>query len=452
MTSAPTATPAGPAHTEPTLLDRYRTVRRASMRIAEPLETEDFCIQSMPDVSPTKWHLAHTTWFFEQFVLGAFIDGYAVHHDAYNFLFNSYYNTVGPQHCRVQRGVLSRPTVADVLEYRRVIDGRIADLLERRGDDADLRRVMTIGLHHEQQHQELMVTDLKHVFSSNPLLPSYHRDSVTRRGSAAVSAGHGNGSIRGRAASRKAPEWLDFQGGVAHLGVNAGDDTFTFDNESPRHRVFLEPFKLAAAPVTNAEFADFVADGGYRRPELWLSMGWVTVQAEGWSQPLYWFREDDAASWQDFTLSGPRPLAPDEPACHLSYFEADAYARWAGARLPTEAEWELAATTTEDTPGTFADTGTFHPGPVTTSPPHHITTSMAGSTWEWTSSSYGPYPGYAPPAGALGEYNGKFMCNQYVLRGGSCATPKAHVRPTYRNFFGPATRWQFSGVRLARSF
>ena len=444
MTCAPSASP---ATAEATLLDRYRAVRRASMRIVEPLETEDFCIQSMPDVSPAKWHLAHATWFFEQFVLEAFVEGYAPHHPAYSVLFNSYYNAIGPQHCRVRRGVLSRPTVAEVLDYRRVIDGRVAALLEERPGDAELARVMTLGLHHEQQHQELMVTDLKHVFSSNPLLPRYHPASraVPRRGDAD---------------EREAATWLDFNGGVTHLGVDASDDpgydAFTFDNESPRHRVFLEPYRLAVAPVTNARYAGFIADGGYARPELWLSMGWATVQAEGWRQPLYWFREDDAAPWQDFTLFGPQPLNPAEPVCHLSYFEADAFARWSGARLPTEAEWELAAAQVEDVPGTFADTGGFHPEVVPSadragSPGRYVAASLFGNTWEWTASSYAPYPGYAPPAGALGEYNGKFMCNQYVLRGGSCATPAAHARLSYRNFFGPATRWQFSGVRLAQS-
>jgi ergothioneine biosynthesis protein EgtB len=384
----------------------------------------------MPDVSPTRWHLAHTTWFFETFLLGRQA-GYRAFDPSYEYLFNSYYNTVGKQFPRPQRGLLSRPGLDETWEYRRFVDQNMADLLA--GDDADdqdLRRIVELGLQHEQQHQELILTDIKHVLSCNPLFPAY-RAATEPTAERAV-----------------AIEWLDFDEGLYRIGHEG--DRFAFDNEAPCHRVFLESFQLASHPVTNGEYREFIDDGGYRRPELWLSLGWQTVCDHHWQAPLYWTARDDG--WRQFTLAGLSDLQDDEPVCHVSYFEADAYARWAGARLPTEAEWEVAAA---DLPieGNFVDTlwsseAAIQPGALTTE--GQPLQRMFGDVWEWTASPYTPYPRYQAPAGALGEYNGKFMCNQYVLRGGSCATSRSHIRRTYRNFFPPEARWQFSGLRLAR--
>jgi len=439
--SAPSASPVG------SLADRFDAVRAATLAITEPLVVEDFCIQTCEDVSPTKWHLAHTTWFFERFVLKRFHPDYAEFHPRYDFLFNSYYNTVGPMHCRPARGKLSRPTVDDILDYRRAIDDVVLDLIRQadafdQTERDDFRQVMILGLHHEQQHQELMVTDLKHVFSSNPLLPTYkprQRDDAAPPRTTNL-------------------HWLDHPGGLHIIGLPADADAFCFDNETPAHKQWLEPFALADRTVTNREFLDFINDRGYARHELWLSLGWATVNDRGWTHPLYWYRDPDGGddAWMEFTMHGPVALNLDEPVSHLSYFEADAYARWAGARLPTEAEWEVACRDTNPSDGHFADTLDFHPRPATQSPNHQTAKSPNliqpfGSLWEWTSSAYSPYPGYSPLPGALGEYNGKFMCNQYVLRGGSVATPASHIRPTYRNFFDPAARWQFTGLRLARN-
>jgi ergothioneine biosynthesis protein EgtB len=406
-------------------------VRQASADFCRPLTAEDCVIQSMPDASPTRWHLAHTTWFFETFVLAKEVRSYRPVNASYEYLFNSYYNAVGDPFPRPQRGLISRPTVADVWEYRYEIDRRMERLLESpRLFSGELLNVIELGLHHEQQHQELMHTDLKHAFSCNPLLPAYREqpESSTEKATPL--------------------EWIHFEGGIYSIGHDG--EGFAFDNETPRHCLFLEPFALANRPATNAEFLEFVNDGGYRRPELWLSLGWQTVQAECWQAPLYWRRSEDGP-WREFTLAGLRPIRPQAPVCHLSYFEADAFARWRGARLPTEAEWEVAAqaapTEGEDIRGHFVETGLLHPAPASERP--HGLTQLFGDVWEWTSSSYAPYPGYRPLAGALGEYNGKFMCNQYVLRGGSCVTPQSHIRPTYRNFFPPEARWQFTGVRLA---
>jgi len=437
LPNAPTATP----RTAEGLLDRYRRVRAFTERMCEGMEAEDFVIQSSPDVSPTKWHLAHTTWFFEAFVLQPFVDDYRPLNAEYNYLFNSYYNTVGEQFCRPRRGQLSRPTVREVFEYRRYVDGHMEDLITRwaeQGRLEDVRHTVILGTHHEQQHQELMATDIKHVFSINPLRPTW------------------------RTAPEPAPatggvpdvEWLPHPGGLVQIGYDGPD--FHFDNEGRRHHVYLEPFRLASRLVTNAEYQAFMEDGGYERPELWLSMGWATVREhqaienewERFDKPLYWFR--DGADWWQFTLAGPRPVHPDEPVVHVSYYEADAYARWAGARLPTEAEWEAAAVGAEVHDEAFSDAFTFHPRPLAPTAAPGRLHQMFGDVWEWTGSAYTAYPGFKPWAGAAGEYNGKFMANQLVLRGGSCATAMDHIRPSYRNFFYAADRWQFMGLRLAR--
>jgi ergothioneine biosynthesis protein EgtB len=413
------------------LLDRYRGVRKASADFCRPLAAEDCVIQSMPDASPIRWHLAHTTWFFETFVLARAVDGYRPLNPNYEYLFNSYYNSVGEQFSRPRRGLLSRPTVAEVWDYRAEIDRRIEQVLTGADVASELLAVIELGLHHEQQHQELMHTDLKHLFSFNPLFPAYQERENPPLGEATPM------------------RWVAFDEGVYPIGH--GDDGFAFDNEGPRHRVFLERFALASRPSTNAEFLAFLDDGGYRRPELWLSLGWQTVQAEHWEAPLYWRRGSDG-QWCEFTLAGLQPLQPHAPVCHLSYFEADAFARWRGARLPTESEWEVAAQAALASggamDGNFVENGRLHPAPARRADPCGLS-PMFGDVWEWTSSSYAPYPGYRAPEGALGEYNGKFMCNQYVLRGGSCVTPRSHIRASYRNFFPPESRWQFTGVRLA---
>jgi ergothioneine biosynthesis protein EgtB len=405
----------------------YEAVRRTTERLTDGLAPEDMVVQSMPDVSPTKWHLAHTSWFFEQFVLVPHFAGYTPLEPVYLYLFNSYYQQAGERHCRDQRGYISRPTVAEVMAYRSHVDRAMLDLLGSVDEErfAQVEPLVTLGLHHEQQHQELMLTDLKHVFSVNPLRPVY----------------------RARPNPARVPEapplaWLAFDAGVHEIGF--ADDGFAYDNETPRHRVYLEPFELASRLVTNGEYLDFMDDGGYRRPELWLSLGWAAVQEKGWSEPFYWERRD--GRWQLFTLAGMRDVEAAEPVCHLNYFEADAFARWAGARLPTEAEWEVAAAGLP-LEGNFADAPQLHPTPAG---PGSGMRQMYGDVWEWTSSAYAAYPGFRTAAGAVGEYNGKFMCNQYVLRGGSCATPAGHIRPTYRNFFPPEATWQFTGVRLAR--
>jgi ergothioneine biosynthesis protein EgtB len=388
------------------LADRFRRVRLASQRIAAPLSPEDCSIQSMPDASPTRWHLAHTTWFFEAFVL-ANTSGYEPFSRDFQHLFNSYYNAVGEQFPRARRGLLSRPGLAEVMNYRAHVDRHMLKLLER-GVDRSTAAVIELGLNHEQQHQELMLTDIKHALACNPLDPVYQ---AARPPEPARHSGP--------------REWLHYAAGIYWIGHEGAE--FAYDNESPRHRQLLEPFSLASRLVTCGEYLDFIADGGYLRPQLWLSLGWQCVREQGWSGPLYWRQND--GEWTLFTLAGRLPLAREEPVCHISYFEADAFARWAGARLPTEAEWEIAAVDAIDaTP----------------------LEQMFGERWQWTASAYAAYPGYQPPAGALGEYNGKFMCNQYVLRGGSCATPPGHVRATYRNFFPPDARWQFTGIRLAR--
>ena len=404
------------------LLERYRAVRDQTVRLAEPLSAEDACVQSMPDASPAKWHLAHTTWFFETFVLEPHEKPFRCRHPAFRVLFNSYYNGVGDQHPRPRRGLLTRPSLAEVLAYREDVDGRMERLLEAL-DRMKLTELITLGLNHEQQHQELLLTDVKHLLAQNPLAPAYH-DRVPYPGVA------------------QALGWRRFDGGLVQVGHDR--EGFAFDNESPRHSVHLEPFELASRLVTNAEYRAFVEAGGYRAPALWLSEGWEWLRANAIEQPMYWSRENERP-WNEFTLSGRMPLQDSLPAVHLSYFEADAYARWWGARLPSESEWELAAQTAP-VQGHFVESGQLHPAAAA----NGDLEQLFGDAWEWTQSSYAPYPGYRTAEGAIGEYNGKFMVNQYVLRGGSCATPADHIRASYRNFFPTSARWQFSGIRLAR--
>ena len=396
----------------PGLLERYRTVRAFTHALCEPLVTEDYVVRTMTDVSPTKWHIAHTSWFFETFILTPYVPGYQPLDARYAYLFNSYYVQAGERHCRAQRGFVTRPTVADIYEYRAHVDRAMAPLLERLDDtdgDADLRALVTLGLNHEQQHQELIVTDIKHVFWMNPLRPAYQPAAPARPADTRA------------AMPPDAPRWHEMAGGLYEIG-HAGNG-FAFDNESPRHRVYLEPFRLATTLVTNREYLEFINDDGYRRPTLWLSAGWDAVQSNGWSAPLYW--EQDGDLWTVFTLRGMAAVDPDEPVRHVSFYESDAYARWAGARLPLEAEWEVMAASQPALPDLFE------------------------SVWQWTASPYIGYPGFRPAGGAVGEYNGKFMADQWVLRGSSLATPPGHARPTYRNFFPSPTRWQFSGLRLA---
>ncbi len=406
------------------LADRYRRVRAQSEALCRPLAIEDYGVQPMDDASPPKWHLAHTSWFFETFLLREFDAGYCGLDDRYQSLFNSYYNGIGEPYPRPKRGLLSRPRVREVYEYRAHVDSAMQRLLTRADDE--VRRRAVLGLNHEQQHQELMLTDIKYNLGRNPLRPAYRDDLDDRAGVA------------------RALRFDEHPGGVFTVGARG---PFCFDNELPRHTALLQPFALGNRLVTNAEFLAFIEDGGYHRPSLWLSDGWSAVCAGGWRCPLYWRRRD--GRWLEYRLSGEGPLQPDAPVVHVSAFEADAYARWAGCRLPTEFEWETAAAPLDPAAGNFAEDGGLHPqspGP----PDAPERKQLFGDAWEWTASAYAPYPGYRTPPGALGEYNGKFMSSQLVLRGGSCATPRGHVRASYRNFFYPPDRWQFSGIRLAK--
>lgn len=404
-------------------LDRFRRVRARTVALAAPLALDDQLAQAFEDASPTKWHLGHTSWFFDRFVLAAFAPGHVVDPDL-EYVFNSYYEAIGERQPRPRRSLAVRPTLAEVHAYRARVDEAVIGLLEaRRGDlPAELAFAMTLGTHHEEQHQELLLTDVKPVLAGSRIPARY---PVVPRPRAAA------------APLRFEPH----EGGLVEIGA-AASEAFVFDNETPRHRVFVEPFELASRPVTAGEYLAFVRDGGYRRPALWLSDGWATVQREGWSAPMYWRIEGGEV--RVFELGGEAPLDPDAPICHLSLYEADAYARWAGARLPTEAEWEIAAAL-EPIEGNLLERGWLHPG-APTSP----SSQRFGDGWEWTASSYAPYPGYRPFDGAFAEYNGKFMSSQVVLRGGSCLTPTEHVRATYRNFFPPSARWQVTGLRLAR--
>ena len=404
---------------------RYAAVRSESLRLAAPLSAEDQQVQSMPDVSPTKWHLAHVTWFFETFLLQPFLEGYRPFDPVFGYLFNSYYEAVGERHPRPQRGLLSRPPLEHVLAYRAHVDAAMARLIAEApaANWSEIQPLVELGVHHEQQHQELILMDIKHVFSTNPLLPAY----------APAPAGTGGPALP--------LEWLDFDGGLIEIGHDGSG--FAFDNEGPRHKVWIEPYRLASRLATCGDYLAFIEDGGYARPELWLSDGWAAVGQEGWAAPLYW-RRADAAGWEIFTLGGAKPLDPSEPVSHLSYYEADAFARWAGARLPTEAEWE-AAVTTAPAMGNLGGERRHHPAAAI----GRGLQQMIGDLWEWTMSPYVAYPRYRTPEGAVGEYNGKFMSGQMVLRGGAAVTPEGHIRPTYRNFFPPGARWAFSGVRLA---
>ena len=406
------------------LADRFRAVRAATEALCVPLVTEDYVVSSMPDVSPTKWHLAHTSWFFETFVLGPHLPGYRALDPAYAFLFNSYYVQAGERHCRAQRGLVTRPTVEQVYAYRAWVDDAVLRLMMRIGDDSEhpAWSLLEIGLHHEQQHQELLLTDIKHVFFTNPMRPAYRANALP-------------------AAPSGEPGWQTVTEGVPEIGhTGAG---YHFDNEGPRPRSYLAGAQIAHRLVTNAEYAAFIADGGYRTPAFWLSAGWATVQEQQWQAPLYWERADD--EWQEFTLAGQHAIDPHAPVTHVSHYEADAFARWAQLRLPTEAEWEICARE-HPVAGRFVEAGLFHPAADAGAGPQQL----FGDVWQWTQSAYLPYPGYRPAEGAIGEYNGKFMSDQWVLRGASCATPASHARHTYRNFFPSDARWQFTGIRLAR--
>ncbi len=411
------------------LLEEYLRIRATTERLASVLSAEDQTVQTMPDVSPTKWHRAHVTWFFETFVLGEYEQGYHAFDDAYAYIFNSYYEAMGARHPRPERGLLSRPGIDEIARYRAYVDGQMDALLRDTGQPG-LVDLITLGLHHEQQHQELLLMDIKHVLSRNPLYPVYLPATLARAEGHPPKAG-----------------WLEHDGGpveIGHRGVGFG-----FDNEYPVHTVHLTPFGLADRPVTCGDWLSFMEDDGYRRPEFWLSDGWAVVNAQDWDAPLYWSRDpDNPDRWLQFTLSGLRPVDPDEPVCHVSYYEADAFAHWTGMRLPTESEWETVAAINGEGDNFLRDDflgrGAPHPLPAVT------TNGLYGDTWEWTSSSYAPYPGFRAAPGAVGEYNGKFMVSQYVLRGGCCATPQGHTRSTYRNFFPPGARWPFGGVRLAQ--
>jgi ergothioneine biosynthesis protein EgtB len=408
------------------LIAEYEAVRRYTVALAAPLTEEDCCVQSMPDASPVKWHMAHTTWFFETFILERFESGYRPFQPMFRVLFNSYYNGIGEKHPRPQRGMLTRPSLDDVRAYRNNVDERIIKLLSTLDDDAygEILSLLELGLQHEKQHQELILTDIKHLLSLNPLAPTYAETEFE----------HG---------TRAAPiSWRRFDAGLVEIGYHGSD--FCFDNETPRHKQFVEKFSLATRLVTNGEFLAFIEAGGYDDPTLWLSEGWDWVCANQLTHPIYW--RPVTSGWHEFTLHGLQPLAQERPATHISYFEADAYARWAGARLPTEAEWERAANGVEQIPQDNA----LHPS-AASEDAHARLAQLFGAAWQWTSSSYAPYPGYVTVEGAIGEYNGKFMVNQYVLRGSSCITPPRHARITYRNFFPASARWQFSGIRLARS-
>jgi ergothioneine biosynthesis protein EgtB len=401
----------------------YLDVRQRSEALCRPLATDDYQVQSVIDASPPKWHLAHITWFFETFLLKPFLARYRPLDERYERLFNSYYNTVGPFHPRAQRHTLSRPTVPEIYEYRAHVDRHMLELIDSTPAahrDAVLKR-LTLGLNHEQQHQELLLMDIKRNFFANPMYPAYSKGAIP---------------------TGEAPpaRWIEFPGGIREIGF--GGESFCFDNEQPRHQVLLRDYRLASRTVTNGEFLEFIADKGYSTAELWLSDGWAAIAERDWTAPLYWTKIDD--EWHEMTLAGMHKLGLAQPVCHLSYYEADAYARWRGARLPTEAEWEVAAAAAP-IEGNFVESGLYHPRVAKNA----SDAQWYGNVWEWTSSSYAPYPGYRPLEGALGEYNGKFMANQYVLRGGCCATPQDHMRSTYRNFFYPHDRWPFTGLRLA---
>lgn len=410
-----------------TILKNFNNIRAFTNYLVEPLEIEDFVIQPMENASPTKWHLAHTSWFFETFVLEKFESTYTSHHPQYSYFFNSYYLQAGTPFTRASRGILSRPTVKEVLEYRAYIDEKMVQFIEHCSFElwSEVAFMIEIGNNHEQQHQELILTDLKYLLAQNPLLPIYRERLIP---------------ILKTTDDLK---WIAYSEGITKIG-NEGDE-FTYDNEHPIHQTFIQNFELTDRLITNKEYLEFINDGGYKESKYWLDEGWSMLQREQWNAPLYWFKRDE--QWMNFTLSGARSVEPSEPVTHISYYEADAFARWKGVRLPTEQEWEHACSSMQVS-GNFVDDNAFHPVPNDAQ--HNGLKQMFGDVWEWTMSGYSPYPNYKPLSGALGEYNGKFMANQYVLRGGSCATSKSHIRKTYRNFFHADARWQFSGIRLAR--
>ena len=417
-----------PARLEESLALRFNSIRCSTEALVATLSAEDCALQSMPDCSPAKWHLAHTSWFFETFILSAALPKYDAFNSAFRILFNSYYQTVGEQYSRPHRSLLTRPSFYEVMQYRKHVDAHMITLLQQPSLlSSEVAGAIELGLHHEQQHQELILTDIKHLFWFNPLHPVYRVRGENRRTNALPL------------------EWCNFTGGLVTLGHNGTG--FAFDNEGPAAKVFLAPFALSSRTITNAEYLAFVEAGGYERPEFWLSDGWNKVRAEGWHHPLYWEHHDK--QWFTHTLNGFLPLDLNEPVCHVSHYEADAYARFAAARLPTEFEWEFAASGAEVS-GNFVESKRFHPTSADRSDSTTSPKQLFGDTWEWTASAYLSYPGFSVSTGALGEYNGKFMSNQMVLRGGSCATPQLHIRATYRNFFPPHARWQFSGIRLAR--
>jgi ergothioneine biosynthesis protein EgtB len=486
-------TPATPASS---LLGRYLAIREHSVALAAPLSPEDCCVQSMPDASPIKWHLGHTTWFFETFILERYEAGFVPYDEAFRVLFNSYYNAVGAKHPRAQRGLLTRPALEVVLQYRHAVDRRIARLLAA-VPAPELQALLVLGMHHEQQHQELILTDIKHALAQNPQWPAYRSalpDPAPSHGQAVAQACDRAAAAAPTPAHREgSPAWISFEAGLVEIGHQG--DGFHFDNEAPAHRTYLQPFELASTLVSNGDYARFIAAGGYREPSYWLAEGWDWVRANARTEPLYWVA-GEPGTWQEFTLNGLQPLALERPVVHVSYFEADAYARWCGARLPSEAEWEHAAALAgggaaaalqatayqpahgiaDEAARQASDEAAAEPEPAalaarTAAAPQHVPAISApalhprapdaaarpgallqlyGEVWQWTRSSYAPYPGFAPAAGAVGEYNGKFMVNQYVLRGSSCATPRGHERLTYRNFFPTHADWQFSGIRLAR--
>ena len=410
---------------------QFQKIREQTEALARPLSAEDCQLQSMPDASPTKWHLAHLTWFFETFILEKYEKNFKPFDASFRVLFNSYYNGIGDKHPRAQRGLISRPALPEVMAYRQAVDERVLELLVQHPHDNELTKLITLGLQHEQQHQELLLTDIKHAFSMNPAKPAYAKRWPL---------------------SSIAPQpmtWHGYEAGLVEHGFDSAQGGFAFDNETPRHRVYIAPFELASRLVTNGDYMAFMLDAGYQRPELWLSLGWDWVQEGQHTLPLYWQGGD--GRYQNYTLQGLVDVDPNTPACHLNYFEADAFARWSGTRLPTEFEWELAATRLAATSmhGNFVESAAFHPIPLQSSN-NDQPSQLFGDVWEWTQSNYNPYPGYRPWEGLVGEYNGKFMCNQLVLRGGSCATPQSHIRASYRNFFPPDAQWQFSGLRLAR--
>ncbi len=414
------------ASEEMSLVEKYLAVRQTSPRLCAPLSVEDHSLQPMPDASPAKWHLAHTTWFFETFVLSEYVKGYRPFQPEFRTLFNSYYNAVGDRPLRTLRHILSRPGLDEVHAYRDYVDKAMVRALSA-GLGPQALSLVTLGSNHEQQHQELIITDVKNGLWTNPLRPAYRM----------AAGGHETGG----AAQTPEPAWHTFVGGQHAVGFEG--DSFSFDNECPRHLVYLEPFKLGSRLVTNAEYLEFMRDGGYSKAELWLSDGWDCIRNNRWGAPLYW--EQREGEWWHYSVEGMKLLPINTPVCHVSYYEADAFARWAGVRLATEFEWELAAQSCAIT-GNLLETGSLQPRPAESG---QSLAQIFGDVWEWTASAYLPYPNFKPAAGAVGEYNGKFMCNQMVLRGGSCATPQSHIRATYRNFFPPHVRWQFTGIRLA---